>query len=237
MKDRNVKFQFQIKKLISNLTIWAAVLAAIFYSSWPLGFIINPTVSHHDLASELEASHQPYNWLFIALDILTGLVLIYSGIIQWRKSPHKIVLKLSILGYMLFGILVIAAAVAPYNCNSIVQNCGLLPDQPMDIIHGLASIFSVVFLFFSLLLLCKMVIEQHFYHWLTILGIIVLISWGIVGIDAFIQILDNVKSNLIIIQNFFITLCSISIFVSIVLIEHFSARPKLHPKAKRRIFH
>lgn len=212
------------KRLISNLTLWAAVLAAIFYSSWPLGFIFNPSVSHNDLASELEASHQPYNWLFISLDILTGLVLLYSGFIQWRKTPKQLTLKLSILGYMLFGGLVIAAAIAPYNCNSLVQNCSVLPNQPLYMIHGLASVFSVIFLFISLALVCKMLIEQKLYHWLTLLSIIVLLSWGAVGFDAFIQVIYNIKHNLVTIQNLFITLCSLSIIVSIGLVEFICAK-------------
>ncbi len=212
------------KHLVSNLTLWAAVLAAIFYSSWPLGFIFNPTVSHNDLASELEASHQPYNWLFITLDILTGLVLLYSGFMQWRKSPKRLIIKLSILGYMLFGALVIAAAIAPYNCNSLVQNCATLPNQPLYLIHGLASIFSVVFLFISLALVCKMLIDQKLYNWLTLLGMIVLLSWGIVGADAFFQVLDNIKHNLVTIQNLFITLCSLSIIISIGLVEFINSK-------------
>lgn len=215
-----------VKEIVTNLTIWAAVVAAILYSSWPLGFIFNPSVSHHDLASQLEAAHQPYNWLFVALDILTGLVLLFSGIIQWRKSPQRLALKLSILGYMLFGFLVIAAAIAPYNCNSLIQNCAVLPRQPLFIIHGLASIFSVVFLFISLLLLCKMLVEQRFYHWLTMAGIVVILIWGVVGIDAFFQILYDVKRNLVTIEDLFITLCSISIVISVALIEYLSSRQK-----------
>ncbi len=205
----------QVKRVFKNVTLIAAFLASILYSSWPLGFIVNPAVSKYDYASELESAHQPYNWLFIALDIATGLVLLVSGYMQWRKA-NKLTIRLSILGYVLFGVLVIAAAIAPYNCNSITQNCIAEATQPAFIIHGLSSIFSVVFLFVSLALLCKILYDRHFYHWLALL-LVVMLSWGVIGVYALVQLEEGVKSNWV--QYLFITVCSLSIIVSVGLVE------------------
>jgi hypothetical protein len=205
----------QAKRVFKNVTIVAACFAAILYSSWPLGFIVNPAVSKYDYASELESAHQPYNWLFIALDIATGLVLLISGYMQWRKA-NKLSIRLSILGYVLFGVLVIAAAIAPYNCNSITQNCIADATQPAFIIHGLSSIFSVVFLFVSLVLLCKILYDRHLHKWLGLL-VAVMLSWGVIGIYALVQLEDGVKSNWV--QYLFITVCSLSIVASVGLVE------------------
>jgi hypothetical protein len=203
------------KRVFKNVTIIAACIAAILYSSWPLGFIVNPAVSKYDYASELESSHQPYNWLFISLDIATGVVLIISGYMQWRKAK-KLTVKLSILGYVLFGVLVIAAAIAPYNCNSITQNCIAEATQPAFIIHGLSSIFSVVFLFVSLSLLGKILYDRRLYRWLGLLAVM-LLAWGFIGLYALIQLEQGVKSNWV--QYLFISVCSLSIVASVGLVE------------------
>ena len=51
-----------------------------FYASWPLGYWLNP-VANRGLASNLEAAHQPYNWVFIAFDIVSGLLIcVVSGL-------------------------------------------------------------------------------------------------------------------------------------------------------------
>jgi hypothetical protein len=203
------------KKIFKNVAIIAACLAAILYSSWPLGFIVNPAVSKYDYASELESAHQPYNWLFITLDVATGIVLIISGYMQWRKAK-KLTVRLSILGYVLFGVLVIAAAIAPYNCNSITQNCIADATQPAFIVHGLSSIFSVVFLFVSMALLSKILYDRHLYRWLGLLSGM-LLAWGFIGLYALIQLEQGVKSNWV--QYLFITVCSLSIVVSVGLVE------------------
>lgn len=49
------------------------VVAGLLYSSWPLGYWLNPQADH-GLASNLEALHQPYNWLFILIDISSGVL-------------------------------------------------------------------------------------------------------------------------------------------------------------------
>jgi uncharacterized membrane protein YecN with MAPEG domain len=204
------------KKILRNTVIVTGFIAAILYSSWPLGYFLNPIIARQDYASELESAHQPYNWLFIGLDILTGLVLVILGVIQWRRT-NRITFKMSIVGYELFAILVIAAAVAPFNCNSITQNCVALAAQPAFIIHGFSSIFSVVFLFASLVLLCKVLYERHAKKLLYAVGGVVVL-WGLTGVLALYQLEVHVKSNLV--QYIFITICSVSIALAIGLIDY-----------------
>lgn len=206
------------KKILTNVILITGFIAAILYSSWPLGYFLNPIIARQDYASELESAHQPYNWLFIALDILTGVVLIIVGIIQWRRT-NRLTFRLSIVGYELFAVLVIAAAIAPFNCNSITQNCVALADQPAFIVHGFSSIFSVVFLFGSLVLLCKVLYERHAIKLLVMVGVVVIL-WGMTGLYALYQLEIGVKSNLI--QYIFITICSISIALAVGLIDYMS---------------
>ena len=168
-----------------NPVLWIGIVAALVYSSWPLGFILNPAVSHHAFASQLEASSQPYNWLFILLDVLCGLALIVGGILQWHKES-RLTIKLSVLGYMLFAVMVVVAAVAPYNCNSLsVGTCqASIVHSPLFIIHGLASILSVLFLLGSTVLLIRLLFEKQTYHWLNMVGVLTVACWGSLGVSA-----------------------------------------------------
>lgn len=211
---------YKLKQTAKNPVVWIGLVGALVYSSWPLGFILNPAVSHHAFASQLEASNQPYNWLFILLDILCGIALLVGGVMQWNKKP-RLAIKLSILGYMSFAALVIVAAIAPYNCNSLsVGSCqASIIHSPLFIIHGLASIISVLFLLGSMVLLIKLLFEKHAYHWLNIVGLFIVACWGLLGVCALVfgkhHPLDEMW-----VQYIFIAVCSLSIILSIVLIEY-----------------
>lgn len=204
--------------ILKDPMIWIAVMAAILYCSWPLGFLLNPSVAHHAFASQLEASGQPYNWLFITLDVLSGLALIIGGILQWRRSRQPVI-RLSIIAYVVFALLVIVAAVVPYNCDSLATSCDGIAHTPLSIIHGSASIMSAVFLFFCLTLLLKIIFKKYRLHWFTMLGLMVVSFWGVLGVIALIvNKTHHADENIV--QDMFMTLCSLSVILSVVVIEY-----------------
>lgn len=128
-----------------------AVLSGLLYSSWPLARWLNPVVNQ-DLASNLEASGQPYNWVFVGCDIASGLLVILISVWLYKtvKKP-KVWLKYSLIGYGLFGLFTILDAVTPLDCVHVIQKCGAVLDDPWFILHGFFSFSSVAALSISVL--------------------------------------------------------------------------------------
>jgi uncharacterized protein DUF998 len=217
------QFIKNLKLLSSKTNFWIAILAGLVYSSWPLGFILNPSVAHHSFASEFEAAHQPYNWLFIALDILSGLLMLVSGIRQWRRAGSHKVLQMSIITYVLFGVLVITAAIMPYNCVSGTSSCQELLHSPAFIIHGFSSIVSVVFLFISLILPTKILMQRRMYRWLTFMAVFIVAGWGFMGLGTLDVMAHGMRSNWL--QYNLITVCSVSVVLCVALVDRLSGHP------------
>jgi len=63
--------------------VFAGLVAALAYCSWPIGFLVNPALTATGLASDLEAHGQPYSWLFILLDCVTGLFALVAVGLAW----------------------------------------------------------------------------------------------------------------------------------------------------------
>lgn len=209
-----------ISKYLRNPVVWLGIIAALVYSSWPLGYILNPAAAHNAFASQLEASGQPYNWLFIGLDILSGACLLICGILQWIKSKGFIT-KLSIFSYAVFAVLVILAAIIPFNCNSAASMCLDVTHSPLLIVHGLASTVSVAALLLSIILVIRMPSSKRPFPKLNAIPIIIISSWALVGLAALGRY-HHTDENIV--QYVFISLCSLSLIVSLSLIEHL-ARP------------
>ncbi|HEY8999093.1 MAG TPA: DUF998 domain-containing protein [Candidatus Saccharimonadales bacterium] len=201
---------------------WAMVtlasLLAVLYCSWPLSYILNPSVGRHDLASELEAPHQPYNWVFIMLDVLSGVGLFALCVMQYRAVERKRRIKWSVISYGIFGLLAAVAAMVPLNCDPTAQQCGALIDDPLILIHGLASILSVVALFVGTVLITGTTYfhESAKKSWKWIAGV-VLFCWVAFGAGSLIEMYLNIKSNTL--QDFFITVCSLSVIMTVVYVE------------------
>jgi len=213
----NVKGDTQIVSILKNPVVWLGVFAAILYSSWPLGFILNPHVARNALASQLEAPGQPYSWLFIALDILCGLALLAGGLLQWFKSKN-LISRLCVIGYMSFAILIIVAALVPFNCDSLSASCADVAHSPLIIIHGLASITSVIFLFVSIVLAVAQLLYKQVFRWFNTLPIFLLLCWCLTGFSALL-LYKHHRADENIVQYVFITICSLSLILSVVSIE------------------
>jgi hypothetical protein len=218
--------EYLLKRLLkpehrSWLIVALGSLLALLYCSWPLSFILNPSVGRRDLASELEAPHQPYNWVFISLDVLSGLGLFILCVLQYRAVVNKRRIKWSVMSYGIFGLLAAVAALVPLNCDPTAQQCGALIDDPLILIHGLASILSVVALFFG----TALITGTTYFHesakksWKWIAGVL-LACWVLFGIGSVIEMFLAIKNNLL--QDFFITICSLSVVMMIVYVEKLS---------------
>jgi len=197
------------RKILDWKLAAAASVAGLLYSSWPLGYIFNP-VANRGLASNLEALAQPYNWLFILLDILSGLIVVGVAVTLYERSrgSRQWLLKWSIVGYGLFGVLTALDALLPIDCLNTVQRCGAFTGHPLIILHGLASLGSIGFLTVSLVGLWFLLIYRQAVNGLLrwLLHTLLLIWFGF-GIATGIFLLNNRSSALS--QHLFITVCSI----------------------------
>jgi Protein of unknown function (DUF998) len=209
----------QLTRLHRRPALWLAWAAAILYSSWPLGYVLNPVVGRHDLASQLEARHEPFNWVFIGMDIATGLAITIVGMWQMNAGGKRALLKWCALSYVAFGALVALAAAMPLNCNPETRGaCGPLLRNPVLLVHGLSSILSVLFLLFSTIALGASVYQRRGRGPAYRLFVATLAGWLAFGIGYFVEVLAHNSSNLL--QYYFITVCSVSIVLVIGAIEY-----------------
>ena len=189
------------------------LLAGILYSSWPLGYWLNPR-GDRGLASNLEATHQPYNWVFIGLDIASGALICVATL--WllrtarrhRQQPDGIWLEMAIVGVGAFGLLTALDAILPLNCVSTVQHCLPPLEDPSFIIHGIASIGSVAGLTLSLFAIWWLVARDdkalQALRWILHS---LLIVWFCFGVGTGVLVLRDRSSNLS--QHVFILFCSL----------------------------
>jgi hypothetical protein len=160
------------------LALMLAVLAGVVYNSWPLGYWLNPLVTHSGgLASELEGLNQPYNWLFVSLDTICGVCVIVASILLWHKKLDAI-RKMTLVTFALFGFLTIADALLPMTCEPSLTTCPTLSHQPILILHGVASIGSALFLFISAVLMWQRLRRHGGRTIMTIL----LLGWAVSGL-------------------------------------------------------
>lgn len=206
-----------VKDVARSPLVWLSVVAAVLYSSWPLAFVLDPSVGRHSLASELEAPHRPYNWVFIAMDVLTGLVLFGIGVWQLRKRSDHIP-AIVIWSYLGFGLLVAVAALTPLVCDPTTQSCGPLLHNYRILIHGVASIASVVFLLAALIGVTLRAHKVHSTSYTAIGLSALLLGWLFFGGSALSSMIWHTHGGNTV-QYFFITLCSLSIVAVIANIE------------------
>ncbi len=134
----------------------AAILAAVTYSSWPLGYIFNSSASKSALASALEGLHQPYNWVFISLDIISSALVIYIAVNLWQKyklSKQSFILTYIVSNLVIFVLGTLVDALLPEKCMPGTLNCPSWRVDHLLFIHGIFSIVSAISLFLILLII------------------------------------------------------------------------------------
>lgn len=132
------------------------VVAAILYSSWPLGYWLNSAVSKNSLASGLEAVGQPYNWVFIGGDIACGVLVLLMGWLLWQHylsgNRHRWLAGI-VLSAAAFGVGTIVDAMLPERCVPNFQVCPNFTQDHLLLWHGIFSILAAFALFVSLCLM------------------------------------------------------------------------------------
>ena len=194
------------------------VLAGIFYSSWPLGYWLNSQATR-GLASDLQALHQPYNWVFISMDVICGILVgIVSGkllmIIQ-KNSHQKNLLGLwtAVLGAGGFGLFTAIDALLPLNCIQGSPQCVVSLNNSSFVIHGIFSFASIAGLTVSiiaiwLLLLMRGKVVISLAHLTPTFFLLVWLSFGAL---TFYLIMHNLSSTLA--QHLFIGFCCLWLIV------------------------
>ena len=202
-----------MKNLKGNATA-LMVVAGFLYSSWPLGYWLNPQ-SDHGLASNLEALHQPYNWLFIMIDISSGVLTFIAcrGLLEigMGSSSHRTSLGLwvAIWGAAIFGLFTAIDAVMPLDCVEGSPRCMTPLHNPYFVIHGVFSIGSVGGLTVSIVAiwLLLFVSEAAVNSLAHLTPAMFLLIWLGFGILTLYLILHNQTSGLA--QHLFIGFCSL----------------------------
>ena len=190
------------------------LLAGVLYSSWPLGRLLNPQ-ANRGLASNLEALHQPYNWLFISFDITCGLLVC---VVCWqllhfvrRNASHKteLWLKVAIWGTGIFGLLTALDAMLPLNCIEGSAHCVSPLNNPYYVVHGIISISSIAGLTISIIAIWLLLFirEKAVMRLAHLTPAMFLVVWLGFGILTLVLILHNQSSDLA--QHFFIGFCSL----------------------------
>jgi hypothetical protein len=218
---------FQIQKTESFwISMILAAVAGIIYCSWPLGYWLNPAVSRTGLASELEGLHQPYNWVFISLDIISGIIVSVIAIMLWKRN-RDLVYKTVLVNFALFGIFTLIDALLPMTCEPSLQKCPSLSHQPLLILHGIASILASVCLFISAVLVWW-VKRQH--RGSSVMSTL-MAGWALFGIFSLYFFFEPGPGYLA--QHYYITLCSVWVMLFPLMVTPDAKR--LTKKLKRAV--
>ncbi len=197
-----------------------ACCAALLYSSWPLAFWLNPAASRHDLASSFEVPHQPYNWVFIGLDILSGLGVVLIAGVQYRAARAPLMRK-SIATYALFGATTAAAAFLPFTCDPGIASCRSLWQDPLSALHDALSLIGLAALFVSTVLIIRGVKRHTPSRVAHRTARMLLGAWVLAGVATGVSVLRHTGNNLF--QYSFIALCSLLIILIVLFVEHLGA--------------
>ena len=132
----------RVRALPSAGVFACGVLAGLAYLSWPLGYVVNPSVVGGGLASDLEVPGQPFAWLFISLDIVSGALMVLVAGAIWARSARRPSVIATLLGYAVFGLSSAVSAAVPLSCG--IGRAELLACGTEASSYGLHDAVSVV---------------------------------------------------------------------------------------------
>lgn len=179
-----------------------ACLAGITYSSWPLGYILNPSVNSTQLASALEGLHQPFNWVFISGDIISSLLMLVVSWLLWRHYRNKYknyFLNFVLINLIIFALGTIIDTLLPESCLPGAASCLSWRHNPILLAHGIFSILASFCLFLALL----------FIWWKnrTLIFTALMIGYIVFGLLSLYEAVGPTQSNFS--QHYYISLCSL----------------------------
>ncbi|HEY5442262.1 MAG TPA: DUF998 domain-containing protein [Candidatus Saccharimonadales bacterium] len=180
-----------------------AVLSGVLYNSWPLGYWLNPGVSKAGLASALEGVGQGYNWLFIASDIVSSLLIALVCWLVWQRvrgTHDKRLISFALLNVAVFAAGTIIDAALPLRCDPTIQRCVSYTHDHLLLAHGLFSILAAICLFISLVILW-----WHHRHTVLLNGL--LVGYLLFSLFSLIAVLEPGVGNLS--QHYYLLLCGV----------------------------
>jgi hypothetical protein len=149
------------RKTLAQSYGWAiaalGLVAAVAYSTWPLGYYLNPKVGATGYASELAVFGQPYNWVFIIGDVIAGILIFVVVLLLWHwlgkqlSTWHKWLLGL----FALFGLLTILGAILPMSCTPSISICRAELDDWQMILHNTVSIAAGLAIYITAFMVWK----------------------------------------------------------------------------------
>ena len=187
-------------------------IAALSYNSWPLAYFLNRSVLQHGLASDLEKFNQPYSWIFIACDVLAGVLLVIAACLQYPRATYRL-LRLEVLAYGSFGLVLISAALMPIGCQQVMNICVERLTSPASILHSSLSIGSIMLLASGVMLsvvLRRVVGEKG---WRMQLLVLTATGMPVLGALGLVDIVNGNKHNEL--QYIFIVVTSLAILQAV----------------------
>lgn len=196
--------------------MWIACAGALAYNSWPLAFLVNPSLAGSALASSFEGRSEPFSWLFILLDCIAGLCIAIVCIRELRPRQElrgpRTMLALALLGYGVFGMSTAVDAVVPLNCgSSSVQECAsqVWPLTPDDFLTGIAVLALFVATVAVVFLMAG--VPAAFPSFVPVTITITLIGWSLLGLAVLLSTTSAILAATF--QYSFLTLTSILMFI------------------------
>jgi Protein of unknown function (DUF998) len=101
--------------------------AAVSYSTWVLGPVLNPAIdASATVASELAATDQPWSWVFRSGDVMTGVLALAAGV--FLAIPARGWARVAWIGAAIFGLsTILDAGLTPLSCApSVDPGCTVL---------------------------------------------------------------------------------------------------------------
>lgn len=209
----------------SQIIMVIAVVAAVIYNSWPLGFALNPSVARAGLASDLEAYGEPYAWLFVGGDVLSGILIVGAVLYLFRgRVLRSLQADLLSLGLIFFGLMTVMSALLPLRCGTDILTCGYHVGQTFgahDVIAGLAAIG----LFIAMVASWRASRRNTKLAWLNWFVLITWSFWGLTFLLTplpFVQHMPNLQVLAITWQQVFLIVSGIGIVLSMKSLESLS---------------
>jgi hypothetical protein len=155
------------------------VIGGLLYSNWLLGYWLNYRVASAGLASDLQMHNQPFSWLFVLGDVLSGLAIAMAAYLLWRQRRELSVYLVT--GYCCFGVMTAVSALIPIHCGLNLAQCVVGNGQtfgPHDVTGGIASFGQ----FISLVAVWRLSVRSKIPRWFKWLTGCFLLLWSASGL-------------------------------------------------------
>lgn len=203
--------------------IFLGLSGALLYNNWLLGYWLNSRVASYSLASDLQVHNQPYSWIFILCDILSGLTMASAAYLIYRLWRPCDRLKLYLIaGYLGFGIFTAIAAIMPIHCGANNLQCTLVSNQTFGV-HDIVGAVASLGQFISLITLWRLSVNLKLPSWLKWLMLGLLLLWSLSGIVFLIltfQRLDEIAMQHVFLIFTFLGLIPIPFSVHFIKADH-----------------